>query len=146
MPDFSKILNTSLDEVKAPVPVPPGTYAIQITKHELNEFGQKKTPGVKFSFKLLSAYEDVDQDELAKVENWQSRELNKTYWLTEDSIYRVKDAAKDVFGIKVEGRSLGEIIEEFRGQSAAVNISVRIADQGGTSRIYNEVGDFIVAA
>ena len=66
MVDFSKILNTKTDEIKKPTPLPVGTYLC--TNPQLPEFiesSQKGTPGAKFSFKVISATEDVDQDDLA---------------------------------------------------------------------------------
>lgn len=139
MPDFNAILNTSADEVKAPVALPMGTYLMQIISHEIDEIGQKKTPGVRYKLKVIDAQDDVDQKELEGVPNWREREINHIFWLSADAQYRLKETAEKVFNIKTAGKLLGEIIEELVGQQALVSLTTRIAEQQGIERVYNEV-------
>ena len=92
MPDFKALLDQQVDDVKAPVPLPTGTYQFVVNRHEFNQKGEKNTNAVDFIVKPMAAMEDVDEELLAQVEKWKEKEMKLTYWITADSLvprYRI---------------------------------------------------------
>jgi hypothetical protein len=112
--NFEALLNTQVDEIEKPKPLPMGTYTFGISGHEFGESAQKKTPFVKFQTTPKVAGEDVDQDMLTEVKDWQSKNMNLTFYLTDDSMFRLKDFLEHC-GISTAGRTLGECIPETQG-------------------------------
>lgn len=57
--------NAAKDDIKDVPPLPAGTYlALIVGNHEMVKSNEKQTDGVQFEYRLVSASEDVDRDEL----------------------------------------------------------------------------------
>jgi hypothetical protein len=112
--DFASLLGQSADEIEKPKPLPMGTFTFQVGEHRFDESAKKKTPFVEFKVTPKVAQEDVDEDLLAEVKNWQEREMRLTYYLTDDAIWRLKDFLEHC-GISTAGRTLGECVPETAG-------------------------------
>lgn len=59
--NFESILDQNVEDIKEPKSLPPGTYAGELQSAALDRSAQKKTPLVRFVFRLDSAMEDVDE-------------------------------------------------------------------------------------
>jgi ribosomal protein L5 len=122
--DFRSLLSTKPESVEKPQPLPPGTYFATIKSWEPTESGQKKTPGVKVTLQLSSPDADVDMDQLEQVGGLAAvtkRKVSTTYWLTEDSTFRLRDFLETACGLDITGRSFAELLPE------CVNVAVRVA-------------------
>lgn len=136
MVDFSTLLKTPTDNIKAPKPLPAGTYRGMLTKFEFGESKQKKTPFVQFEAKVSSAEADVEPSDLEGVD-LSSKTLRVTYYLTADSQFRVVDLAKSC-GHQTSGRSLGEVIQDLSMNTPVLmEVTQRPSQDGET--FYNDV-------
>ena len=112
--NFADLLNVQADTIEKPKPLPMGTFGFVIADHEFGESAQKKTPYVQFNVSPRVAGEDVDEELLAEVKDWQGKKMRATFYLTEDSIFRLKEFLEHC-GIDIEGRTLAEGIPETTG-------------------------------
>lgn len=128
--DLSNFLGKRTDEVEKPKPLPVGNYGWLIQGHEITESSQKKTPGVKFFFQPFEAKDDVDEDLLAEVKEPFKRKMAHTFWLTEDSLWRLNEFVKMVLGSDAEGKTLEEAIPETTGQQFIAAIRHEATQEG----------------
>lgn len=134
--DFKALLSKSTDTIERPKPLPPGTYQAIIGQHKYDESTQKKTPFVRFFIQPTAPGPDIDSDALAGID-LSKKKLQKDYYLTADAEYRVKDLATSC-GIKTQGRSLGEMIEDIANVPVIIEVKHRNSQDG--EEVYNEVG------
>lgn len=129
--DFSKILKKQTAEIEKPVPLPIGTYLCNnpaLPKFEA--VGKKETPAAIFSLVVLNAQDDVDQEELSKIKDWQGKGIRHTVWLSDDALFRAKEQLCQAFQIDEAGKTLGQIFNETINKQVLVTISHRPSDDG----------------
>lgn len=114
MADLSHLLGTKAGDVKKPKPFPVGHYLWAVNGFAVVESSKKKTPGIEFEVKMLEPMDDVDQEELAEVKNANERKKRLTFWITEDSLWRLTDFL-DVLGVNDPERTIEELIPETVG-------------------------------
>ena len=112
---FENLLSTPMDSVEKPKPLPPGGFLFNVKGQEFGESSQKGTPFVKMLCTPMSPLEDVDTELLAQVNGWQKKELPLTFYLTEDSIFRLKDFL-DHCGVSIAGRTFKEALPDVINQ------------------------------
>jgi hypothetical protein len=128
--NFSNLLSTAVDKIEKPMPLPAGTYDVIITKYEFDETkNEKKTPYCKVFFKVLSAGEDVDAEELAKIANLSDKVLSFSYYLTPDALWRFKEFLVDILGL-TDGDTLEALIPGVVGQSAKASVEHTLSRDG----------------
>lgn len=116
MTSFSELLNQDVGAVEKPKPFPIGTYLWQIASHKIEEVGQNKQPKIDINCLCLAAESDVDATELEEAKgitrpDGNPKSSKKTFWLTEDSLWRFTAFLKDTLGI-TGGKSIMRVIEE----------------------------------
>ena len=146
MASFQDILNTPMDEIKAPKPLPPGEYVALIDgQPEITQRGKNQNHCVIFPLKLLEAvnvtpafqqqlHEALEGKALTDVK------LSTTFWVTPDSAYRLRNFLVDHLGIPskmkpqeaiamTQGRqlvvSLGHYITQREGEEPRVGMEVK---------------------
>lgn len=134
--DFRTLLQTPMDTIEKPKPLPAGTYHGVVARHEFGESSQKKTPYVRFWLQPLSAADDVDPAMLEGVD-LSKKLLRRDYFLTTDALFRLK-AFLDSVGVNTTGRSLGEAIPDSTNARVLMQVTQRTADNGDQ---FNDVGD-----
>lgn len=134
--DFSKLLSKNMDGVERPKPLPPGTYYGRIEKFSVDESKEKKTPFVRFNLKVTSADESIDADAVNGID-LSKKQLRKDFYLTPDADYRLKEFLKSC-GIKVQGRTFGEVLPETVNSPVIMEVTQRAA-QDGSGELYNDV-------
>ncbi len=112
--NFENLLSQPTDEVEKPKPLPAGTYQFAIVEHIFDTSSKKGTPYVRFMLSPIAAGEDVDEDLLAGVNNWQAKKMKFDCFLTEDAIWRLKDFLENA-GINTSGRTFAECVPEAMG-------------------------------
>ena len=112
--DLSALLSKKSGEIEKPKPLPPGHYGWNVGKHEATTSAKKGTPGIVFYVTPFEAKEDVDQDLLAEVKEPVKKERKLTFWLTEDSLFRLTDFLK-VLGVDDPDKELIELLPETMG-------------------------------
>lgn len=118
--DFNSILNKKVDDAEKPKPLPMGSYVWNIQRHEFGASKQKKTPQVTFFVKPISVLDDVDQAALP--DNWKDKERRVTFYLTEDSLYRLGDFLGHC-GLNVSGRLFSAVIPETTNMQFVGNVT-----------------------
>lgn len=129
MVDFTNLLSKSADNVERPEPLPQGSYVTTITAYRTIESGQKKTPGVEFDLQIFAPGEDINMEEYAKVKNPQERVLKTQFWLTEDSMFRLKEFLEKA-GFETAGRTFADMLAEVAGHQIIAIVSHRIGQDG----------------
>lgn len=129
MVDFTNLLSKSADNVERPEPLPQGSYVTTITAYRTIESGQKKTPGVEFDLQIFAPGEDINMEEYSKVKNPQERVLKTQFWLTEDSMFRLKEFLEKA-GFETAGRTFADMLAEVAGHQIIAIVSHRIGQDG----------------
>lgn len=121
--NFKELLSVKADDVKAPVPLPEGTYHGTVASFEYGDNNKNKTPYVRFGLKFHSAGDDIDSSEMADID-LSTRKLSTDFYLTPDARFRLKDFLVSL-GLKTEGMSFDELIPEAVGQSILAYVTQR---------------------
>lgn len=138
--DFASILDTPTEDIKEPVPLPPGHYLMMIDgfpEFPPEGIGQKKTPAANVTCKYIAAQEDVDSAAVAEAGGLEGKTVRYTLWLTPDAQIMTVRFARDTLGIQVEGKKLKEIFSEFPNKQFLAQIGHRPSADG--SRLFNEI-------
>lgn len=125
-PDFNALLSRPADSFKEPPTWPAGTYHGVVAKYEYIKSVKKQTPGVRYSFNIHEAGEDVDAQELEGIE-LSKRQLHTDFYVTEDATYRLTNFLKSC-GVNLSGRGLGETIPEVVGCEVSVYVTQRMEE------------------
>jgi len=130
-PNFSSILETTIDSIERPKPLPIGTYTCIIQgQPEYGESQQKKTPFVRFNLAILAAGEDVDQEELDAIGGVTDKVIKDTYYLTPDALWRLQEFLANAGVPKDSTLSLRQAIEEVTNQQLLVVIGHEASQDG----------------
>lgn len=149
MTSFDDLLNRSADDIKEPVTLPAGTYAVQLGAFEFGTSRQKETPYVEFQVSFNSPEDDVDEDELAEYAAF--KPLNETkisypFWLSDTALFMFKNFMSDVIGVPTDGKSLKALIDEVPGNSVLAQVIHRTYQRNdGTPGTRAEIAKFIAA-
>lgn len=144
MPDFNQLLSTKMEDVKAPPPIPAGTYSAVIQSYELLESSQKKTPFVRFWIRPTDAKEDVDATALQAYGDLSKAKLRKDFFLTEDAFYRLKQFLEETLGIDGTGKTFNECLAQTTGASVVMSVKQSLAQDNVT--MFSEIGSLAKAA
>lgn len=121
-PDFESLLQTTADNIEEPLALPAGTYRWRISQKEFGETNQNQTPYVRFSCVPVEPVgEDVDMDDWEalhkQIEGDTTRRAQRLqFFITPNSLYRIKRFAANTLQMEVGGMTLNEIIEDCIGQ------------------------------
>lgn len=124
--NWQAILDTKPEDTERPPPTPTGNYLGIITKREFREVGEKKTPAVTYSVKLVSPVADVDAQALAAVggmEKVTTREFKLDMYMTEDSAWRHREFLEKTLKINFGGRGWMPCIDEAVNKQLICHIS-----------------------
>lgn len=110
-PNFGALLDKSASDVERPKPLPQGSYHCVVKGlPRYDQSSKKKTDFVEFTLVPQTAGEDVDADELAEMGGLANKTIRATYYITEDSLWRLK-AFLEHCGIEESG-SIRNMIDE----------------------------------
>lgn len=142
MVDFTSLLSKSASDVEKPEPIPAGAYDMAIVGFTTGESAQKKTPYVEIEHKIISPREDVDMEAYAKVKNPQDRSLKTQFYITEDSLFRLKDYLEKA-GFETQGRQFLEMLNEIAGHQIVGIVTHRMSQDGES--VFSELKKFLKA-
>jgi len=134
MVDFNELLNADIDSFEKPAPLPVGSYEAFVKSTKFDKSQQKQTDYVRLTLGVTAAGPDVDPDQLAEfqsISNLADVELTYDYYITEKSLYRLKDDARNVFGIQGQA-TLAQIIEQLPSKEVTVQIAHTASKDGKT--------------
>lgn len=129
-PNFGSVLDKPTTEIERPKPIPQGTYVFAIQgMPRFDKSTKKGTEFVEFTCKILQAGEDVDPEELQAMGGIADKTLKHTFYLTENSIYRLKEFLIDDLRIEEEA-TLRPMIEKAVGAQFMAQIKHTPSDDG----------------
>lgn len=117
-PNIAALLDRAPADIERPKPLPQGGYHCIIKgMPEHGKSSKKQTPFVKFNLQPTAAMDDVDEEALAE---WMKRpdgtsrtladaKIDGTYYLTEESLFVLKDFLEHV---GADGETLRQQIEQ----------------------------------
>jgi hypothetical protein len=135
MPSFQDILNTPMEDIKPPKPLPPGEYlGIIDGQPEITQRGKNQNHCVIFPIKLVQALDSSPAFQQQLIEALEGKsltevKLSNTMWLTPDSAYRLKSFLTDHLGIKAGTPT--EAISQAMGKQLLVTIGHYIVQKEG---------------
>ncbi|HEX4919752.1 MAG TPA: hypothetical protein VFV92_03330 [Candidatus Bathyarchaeia archaeon] len=136
---FQDILNKPIDDIKAPVALPMGTYlGIIDGQPEQTKIGKNETPAIIFQIKPVQAGKDVDQTALLETLNGsalQDKKIRHTMFVTPDSAYRLKEFLVEHLGI--DAKPIIQMLPEAMGKQVFVTLGHKASDDG--KQVYNVV-------
>ena len=116
MPKYTELLKQRPADIIPPKPVPAGSYLVEITNYVFGTFGKNDTECVNFQCKLIEPGDDVDPAALqAAKDDLVRAKPTKRYYLTEESLFMLKQFLQDVLKIP-EGETLEEMIPQSVGK------------------------------
>jgi len=129
-PNFGIILDKPATDVERPKPLPQGSYTCVVKGlPRYDKSSKKQTEFVEFTLKPLSAGEDVDEDDLKAMGGFENKTIRATYYLTEESVFRLKDFLIHC-GIDEDGQTLRQMIDQTPGCQVIAFIKHRASDDG----------------
>lgn len=138
-PNFASILDKPMNTIERPRPLPPGTYLCVVAGQPVfGESKEKKTPYAEFTYNVVQPQDDVDADALEAYGDVKGKTVRDTYYLTENSLYRIKDMLTNC-GIDVDGMKLSAAISESPNCQLLVSIK-HVPSQDGTTVYANVAG------
>lgn len=142
MVDFNNLLKKRAVDAEKPKTLPAGNYNAVVLSHDTGESQQKKTPYLRFNYRLLSAHSEVDEEALAAIPNWNERKLYQDFYLTPDALYRLREHIEKM-GIEVGDRMFDELIPETLQKQVVLVVGQEPSKKPGDDSIYNRVLDVI---
>lgn len=132
---FKDILAKPIADIKAPPPVPMGTYDWRIKGHEFGESAQKKTPYVRFTVAAIANGADVDTALLESIGGIAECEMKLTFYISEDSAFRLREFLENDVGLN--GPSLESLIPQATNNTFRGYVGQRTSEDG--SKIFSEI-------
>lgn len=142
MVDFKALLEKRVAEAERPKPLPPGVYIAVITEHTPGESQKKKTPYIRFSYRILAAHSEVDEAALAEMKNWNERKLYQDFYLTPDALWRLREHIEKV-GVDFGSRTFAEALPDTLNKQIGIVVTQEASQKEGDDAIYNRIGDFV---
>ena len=138
-PNYASILDVPMDQVKPPSPAPEGTYLCMVAGLPREDKSTTKgTDYYEFTLGVIKAMDDVDEDELNEWldgESLQSKSFPITFYLTDKSLYRLKDFYEHC-GLEVEGKSAKQLKDYTPNCQVYAFVKQKPAESG---RIFSNV-------
>jgi len=139
--NFANLLSKAATDIERPKPIPVGTYlGLVAGNFETKEIGKNKTPALEFKIKLMMAQPDVSQDDLLAAGGLENKFMTARFFLTDDSMYRLKEFLVNALDIPENGRTIGQMLGDAPNKQVLVQVSHRPSDDG--QQIYSEIKSY----
>lgn len=136
--NFANILSKPAADIERPKPLPVGQYlGIVMGMPEMKEIGQKNTPCAEFKIRVLSAGDDVDKTALADAGGLENKTMTARFFLTDDSMYRLKEFLTEHLGIEEGKRTIGQLLSDAPNRQVYIQVAHRPSQDG--QQIYAEI-------
>lgn len=137
--NFESILDKAPSDIKPPEAYPVGEYLCTVRgMPRYDKSTKKETEFVEYTLIINQAMESVDADDLAAIEGGiVGKPIKATYYLTNASLYRLKEFFEHC-GLDVEGaESLRELMDQPNGCSVVASIGHEASKDG--KRTYSKL-------
>lgn len=141
MSNFANLLSKPASDIERPKPLPVGTYlGLVAGAPEFKDIGKNKTPAAEFKIKVLAAQQDVDLEALTAAGGLDNKIMTARFFLTDDSMYRLKEFLTNALGIEEGRRTIGELLSEAPNKQVYITVSHRPSEDG--QQIYAEIKSY----
>lgn len=140
-PNFQSILDTPVEQIERPKPLPAGTYMCVVGgQPRFDKSARKQTDFVEFTLNVAQPGPDVDQAALAEAGGAAGKTLRVTFYLTQEAAYRLKEFLGHL-GLDDGTKTLREQIAMAPGRQVYANVVHQVVtnDQTGETAIYANV-------
>lgn len=129
---FSSILDQSPTDIKPPVALPPGEYLCVVQglpRHDKSS--KKQTPFVEYTLVIQDALDSAKEAGADEVEGGVvGKTIKATYYLTPESMYRLKDFFAHC-GLDVDSaESMRELVDQPNGSQVIATLRHESSDDG----------------
>lgn len=129
---FASILDRPSSEIERPKPMPVGEYVCVVQgQPRQDKSAKKQTEFVEFTLKFLEALDTVDEEALNAIGGIKDKTIKATYYLTENSTWRLVDFL-DHCEAGDEEMSLRQRIAEAPGKQVVATIRHEASQDGTT--------------
>lgn len=122
--DFNSLANTKAGDVKAPTLLPIGHYLAMIAGAMTPHPAKSGNVAMRFPISILSAEDDVDQEQLEAAGGIPDKKYNMDFWMSQDAQYRFTDFVKSC-GLFDENLTLVQLAERLVEEQTQFLIEVK---------------------
>lgn len=138
-PNFGALLAKAPSDVEKPKPLPIGTYLCVVQSLPKQDKSTKKgTEYVEYTLNVLQAADDVDAEALEALGGAAGKTIRATYYLTENSLWRLKEFLVALGMDEADYESLGAMVDDSVGKQLLVTLK-HTASQDGQA-VFAEIG------
>jgi hypothetical protein len=119
--NFGELASVKANTVERPKALPEGHYIAQFSGPMTQHKAKSGNIAMRFPFKLLSAGEDVDQEEVAAAGGLPDKTYNLDFWMSPEARYRFTDFACGAQGLS-DDMSLIELAEQLLAEAKPFSI------------------------
>jgi hypothetical protein len=136
---FGSILDKPATDIERPKPLPPGTYHCVVEgQYREGTSAKKGTEFIEYSLKPIAALDDVDEGDLnaslksanGSVKALSDKRLRLTFYLTDDSLYRLKDFLGNDLQIELGKKHIRQLIGEAQNRQVLAQVKHVPSDDG----------------
>lgn len=138
--NFGELLSGRIEDTTKPPPMPVGPYLALVTKYETGESRDKKTPYVRFFFRILQPRDGVDMQQLEAVGDYSEKQFRSDFYTTKDAMWRFRDFIEKHLKIEVTGgRTYAQALPETTGKQVIIHLKQSPSSRPGDDSIFNEI-------
>ena len=139
MANFLSALDTPMDQIERPKPIPTGTYISQAmqasSKTQNTKDGEKEI--LEIPFKLVAPQTIDDPSKLEGFDVAATRPLRKSFWFsipaTAEELWAYSQFAKNTMKMETSGKSVKQVAAEMVGRQALATVGNNIYTDKNTN-------------
>jgi hypothetical protein len=135
MTSFTELLNKKAGEVQKPKPLPIGQYRAYIENFKEGRVSKAGNQSIQFIFKIIEPIALEDEAAWEAIVNKANLKVTTDVYLTEESLWRLKELLINAGVESNDDSVLGELIEQSQNQEIGLIISHRLSGED----IYTDV-------
>lgn len=136
-PNFRSLLSRPAASIERPKPLPVGTYLATVGSHRFDKSAKKGTDFVEFELNIVQPQEDVDAEALVAFGSVTGKKQRLTFYVTEDSLWRLTEFLKTLDLVADETSSIEELLPQTANRPVLAKIKHTPSENGEV--IYAEI-------
>lgn len=134
------ILGKKAADVKPPAILPPGGYIWRILDYVTDRPAASGTPAVRFNCQAEMAH-DIDPTVLADAGVEFPHKMEHAFYITENSLFRLKEFLEKDLMIAENGRTIAEMLPETQGKLFRGNIIHRPGSGANAGKFFPNMSE-----
>lgn len=134
------LLSKPANAFDRPKPLPAGKYICALGQSKQGKSKDKQTPYVEFDVSIIGPHDNsVDANLLNEIADWQQRKLRLTFYITQDSLWRLRGFIEQFDKNMAETMPIGQAIGMLTGRQFIAQVKLTPSKKGDT--MFNEIDD-----